>query len=200
MNVALFLNLILALLAAVQPAENAVLAGFQQKLASGLVFKTALSIVEKHPESKEPSVFNGTLWLAGSGYRLEINDRIYVVSGNESTVYEVLENRLIISPYEEAEDDFAPAKYLTGQPAGYKVTESRKGTVIQFKSTEPGLPYESVELTFDKTGLPQKLTAKDEWGGKISISFTGPTLTTMADWKKLQVPADAEQIDLRQQP
>jgi hypothetical protein len=192
---AAFVNLFLWML--LQPAATT---RFQENLRNGQVFESVLSISEKSAETRQTVSYEARLFLAADGYRLEAEGRVYVVSGNESRVFEKTENRLIISEYLEDEDDFAPARYLGGVPDGYTANEqkSKNGATVSFKTSNEALRFKEVQVIFDLAGLPKKLEAKDHWGGQVSISFKNASFSRQTSWKIIEVPANSERIDLRQ--
>lgn len=196
MNAVLFINLLWV----GANLQTGVLAEFQRKLQDGQILRTSLEISEKSAETRQTTVHTAELWLAADGYRLETGDRTYLVKGNESRVFEKTENRLIISEYVQEDDDFAPARYLSGIPEGYKAQEKKSGASVSvvFKTTDKALTFKDVTTVFSAAGLPAKLHANDAWGGSITIQFKNAAFSSAGDWSQLKTPETAEIIDLRQ--
>lgn len=175
---------------------------FRQKISEGQVFFAALTVSELPPGEKKPSIYQADLTLASNGYRLETEQRTYVVKNEESRVFEAGQNRLIIAPYLAEDDDFAPARYLTTgmENDGFEKSITRQGkeTVVKLKDLTGTGPFVKVEIRFDSNQMPSRLDAEDAWGRKVKVSFTKQSWMRENGWDSLTVQPGVEIVDLRQ--
>ena len=170
-------------------------------------------------------VYRGRIFVTENSYMVTAEGRRLVADSVASYVYEEERNRLIISDYIEEEDEFAPSRILKGMDETYVITESAvEGEAtrvdITFVSDDPFALYPEATLrlrlhrTTGAAGqsgesrhkntdgvIPISVEATDAADNYLQIQFEQGQFTSGPITKEmLNVPADAEIIDLREEP
>ena len=170
-------------------------------------------------------VYRGRIFVTENSYMVTAEGRRLVADSAASYVYEEERNRLIISDYIEEEDEFAPSRILKGMDETYVITESAvEGEAtrvdITFVSGDPFALYPEATLrlrlhrTTAASGqssenrhkntdgvMPISVEATDAADNYLQIQFEKGQFTSGSITKEmLNVPADAEIIDLREEP
>lgn len=142
----------------------------------------------------------GRIWIGKDSYRVEGRDQVMVVDGEISRVYDRSRERLLISTYEEEEDDFAPSRMLQGVDESYRVTEDENAgnTQITLRSDDPFSLFASVEITLDSEGIPLTILAVDQADNRLITQFEdGRFSDPTPDLFELSIPEGTERVDLR---
>lgn len=166
----------------------------------GMIFEA--SFVHEYQDSYtgEQTRNEGTIWIGRESYRVEGSDQVMVVDGEISRVYDRARNRLLISTYEEEEDDFAPSRMLQGVDESYRVSEEQQGRflVITLRSDDPFAIFGSVEITLNGEGVPLSIHAVDQAENNLITEFrNGRFREPSYRLFELEVPESAERVDLR---
>ncbi|MEQ9309028.1 MAG: outer membrane lipoprotein carrier protein LolA [Balneolaceae bacterium] len=151
--------------------------------------------------TEESTNSEGLIWIDQKGYKLESDDKIIVVDGEISRVYEGSRNRLIISEYDPEEDDFAPSKMLSGIDETYTTSEkklSNGNTLITLLTEDDFATFVKVEIEVNKMIEPLKITAYDFADNLIITTFENGKFERLTDQTfNLDYPEDAEIVDMR---
>ena len=144
---------------------------------------------------------NGQIFIRSNAYKLLAEEQSLVVDGETSTVYDALKNRVIISFYDEAEDDFAPSRTLNGVDSTYSIREQREKkniTRIVMTTDDDFAIFPEIQIWVDENIIPQQILATDAADNQILTLFRNPVFVPAATVSfKLDYPADAEIIDMR---
>lgn len=151
--------------------------------------------------TEESTNSEGLIWIDQKGYKLESDDKIIVVDGEISRVYEGSRNRLIVSEYDPEEDDFAPSKMLSGIDETYTSSEkklSNGNTLITLITDDEFATFVKVEIEVNKMIEPLKITAYDFADNLIITTFENGKFERLTDQTfNLDYPEDAEIVDMR---
>lgn len=150
----------------------------------------------------EQQYSEGRIWIGKDRYKIEGNDQLMVVDGETSTVYDGAKNRVIISDYIEEEDDFAPSRMLQGVDDSFAVQEEKRPnnkTQISLNSDDPFSIFLNVQIILSDSGEPERIEAIDQVENELITRFQkGEFIDGNEEMFSLDIPADAEYIDLRQ--
>lgn len=143
----------------------------------------------------------GVVWIDKVAYKLESDDKIIVVDGEISNVYEGMRNRLIISDYDPEEDDFAPSRMLSGFDETYVTSESKLpngNTLVLLETDDDFATFIKVEIEVNAALEPVKITAYDFADNLTITTFSdGKFEKVTSDTFNLTYPEDAEIVDMR---
>lgn len=170
----------------------------------GQIFTAEFSHEYNDSFTGEQQRTEGTIWIGKEMYKIEGNNQRMMVDGRTSTVFDGSKNRVIISDYIEEEDDFAPSRMLQGVDDSYEVSEEpgeNGETRIRLVSDDPFSVFIEVFIYADSDGNPVRIEALDQVENELITRFgTGEFITgDPAEIFQLEVPGNAEQIDLRQE-
>lgn len=144
---------------------------------------------------------SGKIWVGQRRYKIRGNNQSVVVNGKTSIVYDDRRNRVIISKYEPAEDDFAPSRILNGIDSTFtvEVEEQRDNQFyIRLVSDDPFAIYKKVEIFLSNELVPKKIRAVDPVDNIITTRFrNGKFIKTREDLFLLDYPNGAEVVDMR---
>jgi outer membrane lipoprotein-sorting protein len=150
----------------------------------------------------EQQYSEGRIWIGKDRYKIEGNNQLMVVDGETSTVYDGAKNRVIISDYIEEEDDFAPSRMLQGVDDSFAVMEEKRPdnkTQISLTSDDPFSIFLNVRIILSESGEPEQIEAIDQVENELITRFReGEFADGQEEMFTLEIPADAEYIDLRQ--
>jgi outer membrane lipoprotein-sorting protein len=172
----------------------------KSRFEQGNIFIADFSHQYEDAYTGEVNRTGGRIWIGKEKYRVEGDDQIMIVDGKISRVYDGGRNRLIISNYDETEDDYAPSRMLQGVDDSYTVTERRAGnsTIITLTTQDIFAVFSEVRITLNSSGLPQSIEAIDQADNLLRTTFTGSRFGgANSALFELSVPDDAEIIDLR---
>lgn len=181
-------------------AQTPHFAELRERFEEGEIFAARFDHEYRDSYTGEESLTGGEIWIGREMYRVESQEQIMLVRGGESRVYDPLRNRLLISEYVEEEDDFAPSRMLQGVDETYSVREEsvRGGTRIILTSEDPFSVFKRVEITLNSLGVPERIEARDQVDNLLITRFRNGRFSRGEESLfELQVPADAERIDLR---
>jgi outer membrane lipoprotein-sorting protein len=172
----------------------------KQKFEDGKIFNAVFSHEYEDSYTGERSQNQGEIWIGKDSYRVVGDEQIMIVDGEISRVYDGIRNRLLISEYDEEEDDFAPSRMLQGVDDSYSVEEESQnsGTVISLNSDDPFAIFITVEITIDQNGNPTLIRAVDQVENLLTTRFeTGQFQESDPALFEMDIPENAERIDLR---
>jgi len=165
------------------------------------IFEADFSHLYKDAFTGEEQYSEGKIWIGKQRYRIEGDLQTMVVDGEVSTVYDQSRNRVIISDYIEEEDDFAPSRMLQGVDESFEVTERtlQNGSAeITLTSGDPFTVFNTVTIFLNSEGNPEEIVAVDQADNELVTTFRNGSFTEEStDLFRVEVPADAELIDLR---
>lgn len=173
----------------------------KQLFETGLVFNSTFVHEYNDTFTGEQQRTEGTIWVGKDQYKMISGSNIMVVDGEISRVYDSTRNRVIISDYEEEEDDFAPSRMLQGVDDTYSVTEYRHSngiTEILLSSNDPFAIFIQVTIFLDEEGIPMRIEAIDQVENELTTFFIeGNFSPEDSEVFHFHFPESAEQIDLR---
>lgn len=183
------------------PAQTPHFEELKSKFETGLIFSAEFRHQYNDAFTGEQTVTEGRIWIGKEKYRIEADNQVMVVDGDLSKVYNRTRDRLIISPYVEEEDDYAPSRMLQGVDDSYNVSEKTGNSgnpVIILENEDPFAVFERVEISLDSEGLPLEIEATDQAENRLVTQFNNG----MFDEQKgalfeIEVSGSAEIIDLR---
>jgi len=201
LNLTGFLALcILSILPCVVYAQTPQFDELKQKFDNGQIFHATFTHEYRDSYTGEESRSQGEIWIGSRDYKVESEDQIMVVDGEISRVYDGIRNRLLISDYEEEEDDFAPSRMLQGVDETYRVEEAANSssTLITLISDDPFAIFTMVEISLDQDGNPIEIQAVDQVDNVLITMFqSGQFIQETPDLFEMSIPENAERIDLR---
>jgi outer membrane lipoprotein-sorting protein len=166
------------------------------------VFSAAFSHEYRDSFTGERQSTEGVIWIGKNRYKIEGDQQTVVVDGKFSTVYDGVKNRVITSDYVEEEDDFAPSRMLQGVDDSFEVNENQLAdgqTQITLTSNDPFSIFLEVTIFLDSEGNPIRIEAIDQADNELITRFeAGQFVEERENMFELEIPEDAEQIDLRQ--
>lgn len=187
--------------ASLAAAQQSTFGQLVDRFRNGQIFKAEFTHEYVDSYTKDTVLTEGTIWVGDEEYKVRNNQKIVVVDGETSRVYDANRNRVIISTYEPAEDDFAPSRFLNGADSTYVVEElidSGDETRIILNSSDPFAIFETVEITLDRNGMPVRIFARDQADNLITTTFQGGSFEPSQQGVfVLNYPKEAEIIDMR---
>ncbi|KPP99673.1 MAG: outer membrane lipoprotein carrier protein LolA [Bacteroidetes bacterium HLUCCA01] len=188
---------------AADPAqESQALEQLRQRFAGDVMFRAELSHHFTDAFTEEVTDTYGTIWFGRDRYRIETPDQIIVVNGTVSRVLNIRQNRLIISNYDAAEDEFAPSRFFTPGEVSYQSEDftAPDGTHrIEITSDDPFELFQQVTIRLSREGNPVQIDAVDQMDNRIRTMFRfGRFLDLDLQQFALDPPEGAEIIDLRE--
>ena len=182
-------------------AQSAVFEELKTRFQEGTVFKADFQHTYIDAYTEESVNSEGMIWIDQNGYKLESEDKIIVVDGELSQVYEAFRNRLIVSEYDPEEDDFAPSRMLSGLDDTYTASQERLSngnTLVTLVTEDDFATFLTVEIEVSGKLEPVKITAYDFAENIIITTFTNGIFEKRTENTfKLDVPEDAEIVDMR---
>ena len=149
----------------------------------------------------ESQITEGRIWISQKKYKIQAERQVVVVDGETSRVYNEQQNKLVISRYEQAEDDFAPSRFFSDEEELYYVSEviREEGIVIfVLKSEDPFEIFLEVRIMLDMNLIPISVSAVDQMENILETTLTEAGYLEYDDALfHLDYPNDAEIIDLR---
>ena len=149
----------------------------------------------------EQQLTEGTIWVGRDRYKIESGNSIMVVDGEISRVYDGTKGRVIISEYEEEDDDFAPSRMLQGVDDSYTVREesvSDGRTRVHLSTDDAFAMFANVTIILSSSGIPLRIEAIDQVDNELITYFRdGRFIIHSDDMFSFEPPEGAELIDLR---
>tara|TARA_R110000868_G_scaffold408293_5_gene691041 strand:- start:78428 stop:79057 length:630 start_codon:yes stop_codon:yes gene_type:complete len=182
-------------------AQSPAFVELKTRFDESAVFRAEFNHTYTDAYTEESTTSEGLIWIDQVGYKLESDDKIIVVDGEISRVYEGLRNRLIISEYDPEEDDFAPSRMLSGINETYTSSEkklSNGNTLITLETDDDFATFLKVEIEVNGVLEPIKITAYDFADNLIVTTFSNGKFESLTDQTfNLNYPEDAEIVDMR---
>lgn len=174
------------------------------RLARGDVFHAEMQHHFVDGFTSEEVTTDGEVWVAENGYKIITSVQHISVQGEVSRVYNLAENKVIISTYYPEDDDFAPSRLLGSYEDRFTITgvetPERGLRRVTLSSSDPFEVITSAHLLIEESSaLPQGMTAEDQTGNAYETRFSNGQFITAEEVDfSLQWPDDAEIIDLRE--
>ena len=186
-----------------QPVPQSVaLNKLKQELRIGKVFHGSFEHTVIDSFTGERLTNEGEMWLTISKYKVITETQKLVVDGETSKVYDQIKERVIISKYDLADDEFAPSRMLTDAESEFSniKEERRDGRIyVSMISDDPFATFVKVEITLNKQYMPIEIIAVEQTGNQIITRFSKPAfLQEQQQIFTLDYPESAKVVDLRQ--
>ena len=182
-------------------SDTPVFDSLKEAFQEGQIFTAIFTHEYNDSFTGEQQYSEGEIWIGRDRYKIEGNSQQMLVDGDISTVYDGTKNRVIISEYIEEEDDFAPSRMLQGADSSFSVTEETipgRGTRVLLQSQDIFSVFSEVLIFIDESGNPVRIEAIDQADNQLITRFEqGEFRGFRDDMFQLEVPVDAEVIDLR---
>lgn len=167
----------------------------------GMVFHADFSHEYIDSYTGDTTASRGEIWVGENKYTVRTQHQSVVVDGENSRVYDSNRNRVIISEYEPAEDDFAPSRILNGADTTYTLEqeEQRDGQIfLTLSSADPFAIFKQIEITLNTELVPRRIFVIDQTDNEIITTFrNGEFITPEDQIFQLDYPEDAEIVDMR---
>lgn len=191
---------IIALAGPVSAQQNA-LDELSDKFRKGQIFYSEFTHHFIDSYTGDSTSSQGLIWVGRERYKVRTENQSLVVDGSTSMVYDDNRNRVIISDYDPAEDDFAPSRILSGIDSTFNVEQeknSSEGIILHLVSDDPFAIYKEVKIVLSPELVPRKIEAIDPSDNVIITSFQdGEFIEFTQDMFHLEYPGEAEIIDMR---
>ena len=182
-------------------AQENIFSELKQNFDEGQVFKADFVHQSVDSYTQDTTSDEGWIWVGQRRYKIRTDRQSVVVNGKTSMVYDNNRNRVIISKYEQEEDDFAPSRILNGIDSTFTVDvqEWRNDHYyIKLSSEDPFAVYKKVEIFLSKGKIPRKIRAVDPVDNIITTKFSnGSFIAARDEMFRLDYPDGAEIIDMR---
>lgn len=190
-----------AVLAAPVVAQQDPLDELTQKFREGRIFYAEFNHHYIDSYTQDTTSSEGRIWVGEDRYKVRTQHQSVVVDGKTSMVYDSRRNRVIISRYEPAEDDFAPSRILGGIDSTFVVDhQERQGNNIYLllASDDPFAIYKEVEIILSRELVPQRIKALDPSDNVVITRFEkGRFIQARPGMFHLDYPDGAEIVDMR---
>lgn len=192
----LFLGCSISLCAQQSPFDK-----LKERFESGEVFSADFRHQSIDSYTQDTVKSDGWIWVGETQYKVRTDRQSVVVNGKTSMVYDNNRNRVILSKYEPAEDDFAPSRILNGIDSTFTVaTEEWRDNryYIRLTSEDPFAIYKEVEIYLSKQLMPQQIRAVDPVDNVITTEFDdGRFISGEEETFHLDYPDGAKVVDMR---
>lgn len=198
-------GIILCMATLVMPvcAQQSPFNDLKHKFKEGKIFHAEFSHRYIDSYTHDTTTSKGVIWVGKERYKVRTQDQSVVVDGKTSMVYDDNRNRVIISKYDPAEDDFAPSRILNGIDSTYTLQRQAKeegngDTNILLTSDDPFATYKRVKITLNKAEIPLRIEALDPADNLITTTFEGGSFVSVRQGMfHLDYPEGAEIVDMR---
>lgn len=181
--------------------QPAALESLTEKFEEGSVLHSVFEHKVIDSFTNDTTLQRGEIWLTANAYKIRTETTTLLVDGEISRVFDKLKNRMIISEYDPAEDDFAPSQLLTDVQSRYNsaVEETKDDlTVIILQSDDIFSTFKKIEIYLNEKQVPQKIVAVDQVDNHLSTTFNNPVfMSSLPGMFQIPYPDDAEIVDLR---
>lgn len=195
------LAIIIVLVAVPSFAQQNSFDELKSNFEEGKIFRADFSHKYVDSYTGDSVASSGKIWVGENMYKVEAENQLVVVDGKTSKVYDESRNRLIISIYEPAEDDFAPSRILNGADSTYAIENQQRddgNTIISLVSGDPFSVFQEVKITLDENLIPLSIFALDQADNEITTTFrNGSFIDPKPGMFELTYPASAEIVDMR---
>lgn len=193
--------LMLCLTTSALQAQQTAFDKLKERFETGEIFNARFSHQYVDSYTQDTVSSSGTIWVGRDKYKVRAQNQSVVVDGETSMVFDDSRNRVIISTYEPAEDDFAPSRILNGADSTYTIEsqEHRDASVlITLGSDDPFAVFKEVEITLNARNMPLRIFAIDQADNLITTSFKeGDFVAQEQGMFHLDYPDGAEIVDMR---
>lgn len=182
-------------------AQSPTLQELKEKFRSGQVYYSDFDQSETIAYTGETTYAQGEIWVSNNAYKVKLDGRVILVKGDSTQTYEEDRNRLLISNYDAAENEFAPSRLLEGSEEFYDASEKEvsEGTEITLDVLDEFSELTQVVIVLDFQLRPVRIKTTDFSDTVTEITFnTGEFIDLSEDIFTIDVPQDAEIIDLRE--
>lgn len=173
----------------------------KQRFDAGEIFNAEFTHQYIDSYTQDTVANKGSIWVGEDKYKVRTQNQSVVVDGETSMVFDDSRNRVIMSKYEPAEDDFAPSRILNGADSTYAIEsqERRDNRVyITLVSEDPFAVFQKVEITLTGDLTPLRIFAIDQADNRITTSFReGRFMAPEQGMFHLDYPEGAEIVDMR---
>ena len=173
----------------------------KQRFDNGEIFHAEFSHQYIDSYTQDTVANKGTIWVGEDKYKVRTQNQSVVVDGETSMVFDDSRNRVIMSKYEPAEDDFAPSRILNGADSTYSIENQQRRDnkiYITLVSKDPFAVFQEVEITLMSDLTPLQIFAKDQADNLITTSFRqGKFIAPKQGMFHLDYPDGAEIVDMR---
>lgn len=175
----------------------------RNQLSMGKVFQASVKHEFFDSYTQEIQRTVGMIWIYKSGYRLEADSRIIVVSDSVSRVYHIEKNQLIISPYSPDDDDFAPSRFIeaSDDETMWEITEEKKSTAetqLLLTSKDDFATFTKIKILLNAEFGPILVETTDSALNQNKTTFTNAVWAFFSDKiTQIEYPESTEIIDLR---
>jgi outer membrane lipoprotein-sorting protein len=175
----------------------------RNQLSIGKVFQASVKHEFFDSYTQEIQRTVGMIWIYKSGYRLEADSRIIVVSDSVSRVYHKEKNQLIISPYSPDDDDFAPSRFIeaSDDETMWEITEEKKSTAetqLLLVSEDDFAAFTKIKILLNAEFGPILVETTDSALNQNKTTFTNTVWALFSDQiTQIEYPESTEIIDLR---
>ncbi len=186
------------------PASNAQsksLESIKNELKAGKAFQAQMEHTFVDTFTGDTVRATGSLWIHQNGYRVESDDRIIVVFDSVSTVYSLVKNQVIISPYSINDDDFAPSRFIQADQNEFSIKEKKlkNGWQVELISLDDFAVFRQIVLDIDTQRKPVRIRAIDQQTNINESRFLNARFIEFNEsLKSITYPDNIELIDLRQ--
>ena len=202
----LLVSLLMSLAAfTVQKTGNdAILDRVGEKIRSGMVFEAEMAHQFVDAFTQDTVYSHGRIWVGEKRYKVVTRNQVILVDGEQSTVYNADQNKVILSTYHPEDDDFAPSRFLGNSSGTFVIRGNRQvgpGLVaIDLESTDPFEVIRIARLEIRTSDLvPMEIYAEDQGDNTYSTRFNNGRFIALDDEIfTIDWPGDAEVIDLRE--
>lgn len=181
-----------------------VLDQISQRISEGYVYAANMSHRFTDGFTMEETETTGEVWVGTERYKVRTSDQLISVDGRVSTVFNIQQNKVLISNYHPEEDDFAPSRFIGSYQDRFEISgiEEREGgiTRVHLQSVDPFEIITVASLDIDPAGPHLiQMYAEDQTDNIYEISFTnGRFESGIDDVFTISWPNTAEVIDLRE--
>lgn len=182
-------------------AQSKSLEFIKHELKAGKAFQAILEHIFVDTFTGDTIRATGKVWIHQNGYRVESDDRIIVVFDSVSTVYSLVKNQVIISPYSIADDDFAPSRFIHADQNEFSIKEKKlkNGWQVELISLDDFAVFRQIVLDIDNQRKPIRIRAIDQQANLNESRFLQARFVEFDDsLKSIAYPDNIELIDLRQ--
>ena len=172
------------------------------KFAEGKVLKSLFQHQVIDSFTHDTTLQRGEIWLTSDAYKIRTETTTLLINRDISRVYDKLKNRVIISEYDPAEDDFAPSQLLTDIYSRYKTSVSEQkeanNTIITLISDDIFSTFKKIHIHLKQSEIPTKIIAIDQADNKLVTTFHNPAfITSSPGIFQLVYPDNTDIVDLR---
>ncbi len=185
-----------------EPAN--VLEQFSGLITGGMVFRAEMEHRFLDGFTGDETTTTGRVWVGFEQYKVMTRDQHISVNGNTSRVFNLRQDKVIISNYYPEEDDFAPSRLLGSYTDRFDIVRTQtldNGlTRITLEAIDPFEIITKAELDINPDNLLLvRMFAEDQTDNSFYIDFSdGELLEKTEDVFAIDWPEEAEVIDLRE--